>query len=96
MSWRGANNGLPATGISALAIDPQNSSNLFVGTVAEVFKSSDGGQSWVALNYPGLRMNGPNTASPGVQQLSFDSLNPSTLYAVAGRAVFEITFVSAT
>jgi hypothetical protein len=45
--------GLPATGVSALTLDSRDSGTLYAGTLTGVFKSTDGAQSWSALNYSG-------------------------------------------
>ncbi len=42
----GLNNGLPDVPANSFAIDPANSSNLFVGTDIGVFASLDGGSTW--------------------------------------------------
>jgi hypothetical protein len=43
----GINNGLPDVPANSFAIDPANSSNLFVGTDIGVFASLDGGSTWL-------------------------------------------------
>ena len=87
-SWNPANTGLPivwiaaagsylVAGVNILAIDPQNPSTLYAGTVG-LFKSTDGGTSWTEADY-GLPVD---LAGPyGVGVLAIDPQNPSTLYA---------------
>jgi len=41
-----------------LAIDPNNSATVYAGTVAGVFKTTNGGQNWIAVN-TGLTVPGP-------------------------------------
>jgi photosystem II stability/assembly factor-like uncharacterized protein len=87
-SWSAANSGLPTVGIAAdgsdlvagvnlLAIDPQDTSTLYAGTVG-LFKSTDGGASWSAAN-SGLPIGPGEPYALGV--LAVDPQNPSTLYA---------------
>ncbi len=62
----------PQPGASALAIHPTNPSIVYAATVAGVFKSTNGGRTWSAMN------NG--LPSGGVGLLVIDPLTPSTLY----------------
>ena len=60
--------------VRALAIDPQNSSTVYVASQgAGIFKSTDGGASWSSAN------SGLTTTYFDV--LAIDPQNPSTLYA---------------
>jgi len=91
VSWMSI--GFRSLGVSAncdadLAIDPQNSATLYAAFAdGGVFKSTDAGASWTAVN-SGLSIDG---YVPSAVSLSIDPLNPSTLYAVA-RAYFPGTF----
>jgi photosystem II stability/assembly factor-like uncharacterized protein len=63
--------------VFALAIDPQSSSTLYATTFSQgVFKSVDGGQSWIAVN-TGL-------TSPDVRAIAIDPQTTTTLYAGTG------------
>src|SRR5262249_5908493 len=75
----------PAGGrVAALAIDPRTPTTLYAGTSVDgVFKSTDGGSSWVAAN-TGL------TNTP-IGALAIDPLTPTTLYAGTGGGVFKST-----
>jgi photosystem II stability/assembly factor-like uncharacterized protein len=54
-TWNACSTGLTNKDVTALAINPQNSSMLFCGTWGKgVFKSSDGGQSWQSAWGAGL------------------------------------------
>jgi photosystem II stability/assembly factor-like uncharacterized protein len=65
-----------------LVIDPSTTATLYAGIAHEgVFKSVDGGKSWVAVN-AGL-------TDPSVWALAIDPLSPATLYA--GTETFGIT-----
>jgi photosystem II stability/assembly factor-like uncharacterized protein len=63
-------------GLSALVVDPRNSSTLYGGTSRGIFISTDGGLSWNASN-SGL----PNRTELWVSTLVMDPGNPGTLYA---------------
>jgi len=64
----------PAGGfVSALAIDPQNPSNLYAGTFAGLFKSMDRGMTWLKS---GL-------TATDVRMLAVDVQNPGVIYAGA-------------
>ena len=72
--------------IRALAIDPANPATLYAGTTGGgVFKSTDGGGSWAAVN-TGL------TSVPSYA-LAIDPTTPATLYAggTEGGGVFKST-----
>jgi len=71
-------NGGPVT---ALAINPVTPSTLYAGTDGGVFKSTDGGTSWRAVN-----------TNSYVYALAINPKIPSTLYAGSdGAGVFEST-----
>jgi hypothetical protein len=65
--------GFPAAGASALAIHPTQTSTVYAATVAGVFKSTNGGRTWFAMN------NGLPTSA--AVALIIDPSTPSTLYA---------------
>ena len=75
--------------IRALQIDPTRPGTLYVGTVADdfsggVFKSTNGGGSWTAMN-AGL-------TNPLVNAFAIDPTSPGTLYAgTGGGGVFKST-----
>ncbi|HEY2799449.1 MAG TPA: hypothetical protein VGI85_02560 [Chthoniobacterales bacterium] len=48
-TWTAANHGLPQTPVSAFAVDPNNSNNLYAGTDIGVYASTDAGASWRPL-----------------------------------------------
>jgi photosystem II stability/assembly factor-like uncharacterized protein len=71
--------------VSTLAVDPQNPRTVYAGTYGRgVFKTTDGGTSWSAVN------SGLTTLS--VNSLAIDPQNPNTIYAGTGGGVFAITF----
>jgi photosystem II stability/assembly factor-like uncharacterized protein len=70
----------PQSITSSLCIDPSNAIILYVATEDGVYKSSDGGASWIAAN-AGLPKN--------VATLAIDPIDPATLYAGTFGAVFK-------
>ncbi len=77
-----------STTVTSLVIDPTQSSIVYAGTGAGVFKSTNGGRTWTAMN------NGLTSRS--VVAIVIDPSTPSTLYvAVSGfsgiRGVYKTT-----
>ena len=71
--WQLLTNGLPVKSeIRAIAIHPQNSQVVYIGTQAGPYRSNDGGDHWEQLNLP----------DPGmvVWSILFHPQNPQTLY----------------
>ncbi len=93
-SFSAIKNGLAANNVKAFAIDPVNPSTIYAGITPTstsisfsfaggVFKSTDGGNSWMA---PGNSLNlGP------VNALAIDPDTPSTVYAGTRQGVFKST-----
>ncbi len=79
--------GLTDTSITALAIDPLAPATVYAGTGGDgVFKSTDGGASWVSF--------GTGLESLRIRTLAIDPLQPATLYAATDRGVFDLTQVA--
>jgi photosystem II stability/assembly factor-like uncharacterized protein len=91
-SWTARNEGLTATEpytglpyrlVSAIAIDPTAPATLYAGTIRGVFKSVDGGTSWIGH------------ALQSVSALAIDPVVPSTVYAASslfgGGGVYKST-----
>ena len=71
------NNSFTGQRVFALAIDPQTSSTLYAGTTGGgVYKSVDGGTSWLASN-TGM------AEKTGISDLLIDPNNSSVIYASA-------------
>jgi photosystem II stability/assembly factor-like uncharacterized protein len=80
--WSLARNGLPATPVFALAIDPKTNTTLYAGTKgAGVYKTTNGGSSWAAA--------GTGLAATKVFALAVDPSTPSTVYAATAVGVFK-------
>ncbi len=69
--------------INAIAVDPTNASVVYAGFAAGLFKTTDGGNNWNALNLP------VNDAS--IQTIVFDPSTPSTMYVGSNAGVFKST-----
>jgi photosystem II stability/assembly factor-like uncharacterized protein len=68
--------------ISAIIVDSQNAGTIYVASDVGLFRTTDGGSSWSAIDF-----------GPRVYTLALDSQNPQTLYVgTAGSGVFAITF----
>src|SRR5262245_40100569 len=101
-SWNPSNSGLPASHqVFALAIDPHNSSTLYVGGIGGIFKSTDGGATWSSSSY-GVPKGYPEPKAPDghypyVFSIVIDPQDSQTLYAVSDpfnaspRLLFKIT-----
>ncbi|HEY2932877.1 MAG TPA: hypothetical protein VGK99_14130 [Acidobacteriota bacterium] len=82
-NWSAVNSGINATSITAVAVDPQNPSTVYAGTVqgGGVYKSTDGGAKW--------------TASHGLRDtplfLTVDPHSPGTVYAGTYNGIFKST-----
>lgn len=78
-------NGPAGERVLALAIDPETPTTLYAGIIgAGVFKSTDGGASWTAIN-DGL-------THLSIRAVAIAPLTPSTLYAgTEGGGVFSRT-----
>lgn len=82
--WTTANNGITATIINSLAIDPSNTSTIYAGAFdTGLFKSINAGGSWSAV--------GTSQLSGSVNRLAIDRLNPSTIYAATNSFLFKST-----
>ena len=79
-NWRALSNIL---GVNTLVLDPTTSSKIYVGTDHGVFKSIDGGISWIGAD-TGITTN-------SISKLAIDTTNTSTLYAVAYDGMFKST-----
>jgi photosystem II stability/assembly factor-like uncharacterized protein len=82
-SWTSASSGLPVSGVSALAVDPntENPGVLYAGTTAGLFKSIDGGSTWSRLSLP--------TTVP-IQQIAVAPTNSSYIFvATSGDYVYR-------
>jgi len=61
-------------GVTALAVDPVNPSTLYVGTSHGVFRSANGGETWMDVS--------SNLPDGSIPRLLIDPVTPSTLYAL--------------
>jgi hypothetical protein len=94
-TWGPANAGLPEAfchGLSSLAFDPRNSGTVYAAVSSGgcnetrgggVWKSTDGGASWLEL--------ASKPSGGGVHGLAVDPQSPDTLYAWNGKGLFKST-----
>ena len=80
-SWNHVSRGAMAR-VRVLAIDPLDPAIVYAGGGSGVFKSADGGSSWMAIN-AGL-------TSPDVSDLAIDPALPTTLYAATAEGAFVL------
>ncbi len=78
-SWSLSNSGLQNSHVTAIVINPATTAIMYAGTVGGVFKTVNGGATWVA--------SGPTNAS--VRALAIDPINPSTVYAGTGNGIYK-------
>src|SRR5258708_6966790 len=77
-TWRAlASPFLNATFVSAIAVDPKNSSTLYVASGNTVCKSTDGGHNFHCVALPF------NSSQASINSLVIDSQQPSTVYLAA-------------
>lgn len=85
-SWSALQTGLSCC--RALAIDPDNSNTLYVGTSgAGILRSQDGGENWNVVN-SGLPVN-PDGHYPNINALAVAPSGVGTIYAATGNGVFK-------
>lgn len=83
-----SSNGPEGGSILSLAIDRSNPNVIYAGTIAGVFKSTDGGATWSAFN--------TGIASRRIAAIAIDPSNPNTIYAGTDVGVFKSTEGGAT
>jgi uncharacterized protein (TIGR03437 family) len=77
-AWSAAANGLTASAINGLAVDPTNPNTIYAATNYGVFKTTDGGANW------------RRTAAGGFTfTIAVDPVTPTTVYVGAQFAVFK-------
>lgn len=70
LTWRGLNNGLSATNLNSLAVDPTNPATLYAATSSGLYKSTNAGSDWTRML--------PTAAV--AENVIVDPKNPSTVY----------------
>lgn len=81
----GASHGPDGGCIYDLAIDPATPTTLYAGTEQGVFKSTDNGANWSAVNTSLI------DANTNVRVLAIDPMTPATLYAGTEDDMFKST-----
>ena len=77
--------------VLALALDPTTPTTVYAGTEGGVFKSTDGGGSWNAVNTGMTCGSAPIIFICSVAALALDPTTPTTLYAGTLGGVFKTT-----
>jgi hypothetical protein len=73
------------THVTSIAINPQNTDVLFIGTDGGgIYKSSDGGSTWSNISSSSTS-SGQNWLAPFVNDVVIDPENPNTIYAATGN-----------
>ena len=91
-SWNPLNLGLPPnSSIDAVAVNPQDPSTLYVGSIYGIFKSTDGGSDWTPVNsgLPAFAngIPGGGAAYFSVDSLAIDPQQPDTVYAAIANSI---------
>ena len=81
-NWSASDTGLIGSSVNDLVFHPTNSATIFAATDGGVFKTTDGGANWTALN--------GQTALP-VNKVALDPTNPSIIYAATFGGMFKST-----
>lgn len=80
--WTAANGGLTAQAYYSLAMDPSNSSTLYLGPgPGRIFKSTDGGTSWAELT------NGLSTTF--YRAIAVKATSPTTILAATDQGIYK-------
>jgi photosystem II stability/assembly factor-like uncharacterized protein len=82
VTWSPAGNGIPDVPVNAFAIDPRDSNILYAGTDIGVYRSTDGGASWLPFG----------TVLPRVAVFDMAIQGPNKILRIAthGRGMWEI------
>lgn len=82
-TWAPRNQGLPASGATALAVAPSLSSRLYAGADRTVYRSDDGGLTWRKLTgFPG------GDSVNDITRIIVHPTDPDILYAIRGGYAF--------
>ena len=102
-TWQRLTDMLEDTDISAVALDAEHATTVYIGPLGDgVFKSTDGGANWrqAGSGLPRVTVKGTTATGKatswretvGITALAIDPSHPMTLYAATrGRGVFRST-----
>jgi uncharacterized protein (TIGR03437 family) len=77
-TWRAINNGLSATNVNSLAVDPARPTTLYAATSGGVYKSADAGANWTHI-LPAATVG---------DTVVIDPRRPSTVYVTYGSGMY--------
>ena len=80
--------GLPDVSVMAVAIDPLDSAKMLAGGVGGLFRSTDCGNQWLAVNDP----DNPGTDG-GIHDIAYNPQSPSTVFASGYRNNPRLHFI---
>lgn len=94
-TWGIASDGLPATRVFALAVDPTNPLRLYAGTTRGLARSPDAGVNWFSektvANHPNFLNLAPYISVGSVFTVAVDPVSPGNVYAGTAQGVFKST-----
>jgi uncharacterized repeat protein (TIGR01451 family) len=80
LTWSAANTGIETLPVVGLAVDPTNAQIVYASGASKLWKTTNGGSSWVELSWPSQQVGYPTA-------LAVDPLHPQILYASGFSAV---------
>ncbi|HKC85761.1 MAG TPA: SBBP repeat-containing protein, partial [Blastocatellia bacterium] len=83
--WRPSGNGLTASSITGVAIDPANANNIYAISSSGLFRSTDGGNQWTLAGAPPL----VNGLQPAIISFAVDPKTPATIYLGTTNGVYK-------
>lgn len=93
VTWQGLGAGFTDVGlVSTITVDPTNSQTIYFGFDDALYKSTDGGTTWTAIQN-GLPLQGPSVPGLGLSPtlVVVDPLHPQTLYLGTSYGVYKST-----
>lgn len=82
VGWQPAGSGIPDNPVDVVIVDPQNPNTIYAGTDVGVFRSTDGGEGWIAFS----------TGLPRIAVFDLEIADAQRIMRAAthGRGIYEI------